>query len=146
MKFLTPLLLASACLAMSQNTHEASIEDLAKRIAEPDFSPASNAALESRADIEARAGCVPGTYKKKKGCTANCKGRGRCSRATSPGSGFLWACTCPTARRDTTLFENPAGAEDLGKRIAEPVSEPLEDFSPAEDAVLEDRDEVEADA
>ena len=52
--------------------------------------------LESRADIEARAKCAPGSYgKKKKSCTPHCKGRGKCQRASSPGVGFIWTCNCP---------------------------------------------------
>lgn len=103
MKLFIPLLLASACLAIPQDT-QAGAEDLVKRIAEPEpelvsevgFSPMKDAILDSRADIEARARCVPGSYgKKKKSCTPNCKGRGKCSRASSPGVGFVWVCTCP---------------------------------------------------
>ena len=128
MKFFIPLLLASACLAIPQ--------DLAK----PDFSPVKTAIIDSRADIETRARCVPGSYgKKKKSCTPHCKGRGKCSRASSPGIGFIWVCTCPSARRDT--FENPSGLEDLAKRIAEPDPEPI---APAEDTILEVRNDAEA--
>ena len=84
-------------------------EELDKRVAEPepeaeadveeeyDVLKARDNTLESRADIEARAKCVPGSYgKKKKSCTPHCKGKGKCSKASSPGIGFVWVCTCPT--------------------------------------------------
>lgn len=86
---------------------DANEEDLSKRVAEPEPEPKADAlpvpednddadVLESRADIEARAKCIPGSYgKKKKSCTPHCKGRGKCQRASSPGIGFVWTCGCP---------------------------------------------------
>ena len=89
-------------------------EELSKRVAEPEPEAEAEAIpdpdpdleadddedaniLESRANIEARAKCVPGSYgKKKKSCTPHCKGRGKCQRASSPGVGFIWTCNCPT--------------------------------------------------
>lgn len=114
MKFFIPLLLASTCLTIPPDS-QAGAENLAKRITELapalDTSPVGDAILDSRAEIEARAKCVPGSYgKKKKSCTPHCKGRGKCSRASSPGIGFVWVCTCPTARRD--MLDDVAGAEE----------------------------------
>lgn len=108
-------------------------------VSEPGSSPVDNAILVSRAGIEARARCVHGgSYEKKSGCATHCKGKGKCITVSNPGLGFTWTCTCPSDRRDS--IDNLAGAEYLAKRIAEPVV----DFARAEDAVLEDRDKVEA--
>ena len=80
----------------------AAIEDLAERTAEPEPEAEAEpedveeAILETRAEIEARAKCVPGSYgKKKKSCTKHCHGKGKCQRASSPGVGFIWTCNCP---------------------------------------------------
>ena len=76
------------------------VEDLVERAAEPELEAdpveVEEAILETRAEIKARAKCVPGSYgKKKKSCTPHSHGKGKCQRASSPGVGFIWTCNCP---------------------------------------------------
>lgn len=141
MKFFIPLLLASACLAIPQDT-QAGAAALARRIAEPGPLPG---AAPADNDVEAAARCRGGDYGKgnkgKKKCFDNCgKGKpGRCTQVSNPGLGFTWFCVCPAPKR---ALEDPARAEVLTKRIAEPepvvearVVEPdpkaVADFAPA---------------
>lgn len=124
MKFLMPLLLASACLAIPQHT-QAGVEDLTKRIAEPEALPKASPAEDS---AKAAARCRGGDYGKgpkgKKECFDNCgKGKpGQCTQVSNPGLGFTWFCTCPVPHK-RALGDHDAGAEVFDKRTAEPEPE-----------------------